>query len=218
MGFGPFLLAGSVFFATLALYLSFKVPHAPLQVPAVIGRNNTALFLTNSESGLSNVHLATTQALLERYPHVHVHFASFTPVGPKLQRISSYGRKRTAAAKDIVFHELDGLSLGPTAKAAGQTMSKTIHPPGLAGIDTLCNELQLYLSPWNAEEHLAMYEQVKHIVENLDPAVVILDTLLRPAIDAIRGQNRLHAFITPNTLVDNFFGDQPWKMLWKYPW
>ena len=218
MGLGPFFFAGSALIAIFALYLSFTVPSAPLQSPVVIGKNNTALFLTNSEFGLSNVHLATTQALLEQHPHVQIHFASFTPLGPKLQRISSYGRKVTATAKDIVFHELDGLSLGPRAKVAGQTMSGTLHPPGLAGIDTMCKQLQLYLSPWNAEEHLAMYEQVKQVITELNPAIVVLDSLLRPGIDAVRDQNRLHAFVTPNTLVDNFSGDQPWKMLWKYPW
>ncbi|KAK7951071.1 2-hydroxyacylsphingosine 1-beta-galactosyltransferase [Apiospora aurea] len=78
--------------------------------------------------------------------------------------------------------------------------------------------MQRFVSPWSGGEHLNIYNQVKSIIDELNPAVVVLDTALRPALNATRDKNRLHAFITPNTLIDNFPAEQPWaKMLWKYP-
>ncbi|KAI0000585.1 hypothetical protein F4779DRAFT_147380 [Xylariaceae sp. FL0662B] len=218
MGLRRMFLAGSVFIGGLALFLSLMTSRPSPLPPPIIGKNNTALFISNSEHGLSNVHVATAQALLEHYPHIQVHFASFPALGPRLQRVSSYSQKKTAAAKEIVFHPIDGLSLIQACFAAGQRISDAIQPPGRAGIKAACKNIQLFISPWSGESHLSMYEQVKQILTEVDPAVVVLDTLLRPALDATRDQNRLHAFITPNTLIDNFPADQPWAaMLWKYP-
>ena len=218
MGLRRLLFVGSAFVAILALFLSTRSRPLSQTPPPVIGKNNTALFLVNSEHGLSNVHVATAQALLERYPHIQVEFASFAPLGPRLSRVSSYSRK-TANVREIAFHQLDGLSLTHAIVSTGHSADEALHPPGLAGIEFVKRNMQFYISPWSGEAHLAMYEQVKQILAAVDPAVVVLDTMLRPALDATRDQNRLHAIITPNTLIDNFPTEQPWAaMLWKYPW
>lgn len=78
--------------------------------------------------------------------------------------------------------------------------------------------MQIALDPWNQEDHLALFRHISKLIEDVDPAVVVLDTMFSPAIEATRAANRLHAFITPNMLVDNFPDKQPWLgMLWKYP-
>ncbi|KAI0153280.1 hypothetical protein GGR57DRAFT_492380 [Xylariaceae sp. FL1272] len=60
--------------------------------------------------------------------------------------------------------------------------------------------------------------QISHIIDDINPAVVVIDTLFRPALDATRDKNRLHAIISPNTLIEDFPADQPLdKMFWKYP-
>lgn len=214
----PLAIAVSVFIAGLGLFLSSWTSPAQTPIPPILGRNNTALFIVNSEPGFSNINLATAKALLEQHPHVEVHIASFEPLRPRIQRVTSYVQKNTGTGQGIEFHQINGLSLTSATVAAGQTADKVIHPPGRAGIDALCRDFQLYVSPWSVEDHLAMYEQMKQILAEVDPAVVILDTLLRPALDATRDQNRLHAFLVPNTLIDNFPDKQPWgAMLWKYP-
>jgi hypothetical protein len=88
----------------------------------------------------------------------------------------------------------------------------------MAGIDHLCEDMQLWISPWSAEDHFSLYQEMQAIINDVDPAVVVLDTLFRPGIDAARDMNRLHAIISPNSVVDNFLGDQPYgSMFWKYP-
>lgn len=184
--------------------------------PPVVGINNTALFLTTSDYGLSNVHVATAQALLERHPHVQLHFASFAKMEPRIKRVVSYGKN--PENKDILFHNIEGSSVIDTCRALGKTTANSIHPPGWAGIGQLCKDMQLFISPWSGENHLALYEQVNRIIDTVNPAVVVLDTLFRPAVDATRDKNRLHAIISPNTLIENFPAEQPWgEMFWKYP-
>ncbi|KAK8059087.1 hypothetical protein PG996_009017 [Apiospora saccharicola] len=125
----------------------------------VTGINNTALFLVTGVHGLSNVHFATIQSLLEHHPQVEIHFA--TPTSDtdstdgvngrnvaKLKRIASFARSVNPAARDVTFHHLPGPS-------------------------------------W-----------VRALKQNTD----------------------VGAFVTPNTLIENFVAEQPWLgMLWKYP-
>ncbi|KAI1735808.1 hypothetical protein F4680DRAFT_434519 [Xylaria scruposa] len=213
------LITGAISIVLIAFLLSWRsvlLPSNPNIPPPVVGINNTALFLVTSDYGLSNVHVATAHALLERHPHIQLHFGSFAPMAPKLERVSSHNRR--PHSKDIVFHQIKGLSVIDTCRAFGKKTSNSIHPPGWAGIGQLCKDMQLYVSPWTGEDHLNIYEQIKRIIDTVDPAVVVLDTPFRPAIDATRDMNRLHAIVSPNTLIESFPAEQPWgKMFWKYP-
>ncbi|KAF5018437.1 hypothetical protein F66182_9582, partial [Fusarium sp. NRRL 66182] len=156
--------------------------------------------------------------MLENHPDIEVHFGSFSKLAGKLERVSRFSRKRTPEARDIVFHTLQDPSYGETLANAGKVLDNIPHPPGLAGISHLCKDMQAFISPWTGEEHFALYQEMGSLIDEIDPAVVVLDTLFRPAIDATRDKNRQHAIITPNQIVDNFIGEQPYGgMFWKYP-
>jgi hypothetical protein len=207
------VLLGTFLAASIAYFFSGgnTLPRGPY----IQGKNKTILFFTNSEHGLSNVHLATSSALLEKYPDLDVHYASFPAARRKLESISSLARAKTPAASDIIFHELKGLTFAQAIAKEGRSF---ISPPGWRGIASLAEHIQLWVSPWSVEDHVEMFEELREIIDKVDPAVVVLDSWFRPAIDATRNKNRQHAFITPNTLVDHFLGSQPfWNMLWKYP-
>lgn len=194
---------------------------APVQ-----GRNNTVLFITSEPAGLSNALVATAAALVERHPEVQVHYASFPSLANTVARVSSLARHSrvskasTDRSNDITFHPLTSAP-GFLEKNAGTKHSywEMIHPPGLQGIDTMIASIQRWIAPWPAEEHLALFEEIRLLIEKeVDPAVVVLDTLFPPGVDATRDANRLHAFISPNQLIDSFGVKQPWgAALWKYP-
>ncbi|KAI1857010.1 uncharacterized protein JN550_013503 [Neoarthrinium moseri] len=210
----------SVLLPILAILLERNLMARSEAYAPIIGRANVTLFLVNSEAGLSNVFAATAQALLEQHPTVTVHFASFSPIAPQLERISSYSRTQSLShpAPGIIFHELPDLTLTRAIHLSGRTMSNMAHPPGLGGIDQICRDIQFYISPWSGEDHYVLYQRLVDIIDQVDPAVIVLDTVFRPGIDATRERKRLHAFISPNTLIDNFAMDQPWgSMFWKYP-
>ncbi|KAI5461931.1 hypothetical protein BGZ63DRAFT_442770 [Mariannaea sp. PMI_226] len=207
------ILLGALLAVSLSYFLLSE--NKPQHAPYIQGKNGTVLFISNSEHGLSNVHLATSSALLENYPNIDVHYASFPSVRPKLGRISSFARVKTPEASDIVFHELKGPTFAQAIVKEGRSF---ISPPGWAGIASLAEHIQLWISPWSVEDHIELFEDLGAIIDKVDPAVVVLDTWFRPAIDITRHKSRQHAFITPNTLVDNFLGNQPLRvMFWKYP-
>jgi hypothetical protein len=213
------LLTGALLIAALAFLFSGG-PKEPVATwpPYVRGQNKTALILANKEHGLSNVLIATASALLEQYPDIDVHYASFPGLTDKLQRVSDFARTKTPAARGVVYHQFKGRSFTDVITEKGKHIDNIAHPPAIAGIGVVANDMQLWVSPWSFKDHLDLYNEIVELLNELDPAVVVVDTLFRPALDAVRGQNRQHMFITPNTNVDNFLGDQPYgSMFWKYP-
>jgi hypothetical protein len=72
--------------------------------------------------------------------------------------------------------------------------------------------------PWSGPEYFNIVEELSRIIQEIDPAVVGLDPLFGPGIDATRLLNRKHAILSPNVLKDTFAPMQPMaSVLWKYP-
>ncbi|KAI8951441.1 hypothetical protein F4801DRAFT_589656 [Xylaria longipes] len=211
--------AGAVTVAVLALIASqWTPPTAPLITDIRQGRNNTVLFLTNSEHGLANVLVATAYTLLERHPEVQVHYASFPSMARKLERISERARQKQPSARGIVYHELPDLSFISIMVGQGREPTSVLHPPGHAGVKTIIRDMPFYTSPWSGEDHMRLFHRFKDIIDEVDPSLVVLDPTLRPAIHAARNSSRLHAFISPLTPIESFPLEQPYfGWLWKYP-
>jgi hypothetical protein len=93
-----------------------------------------------------------------------------------------------------------------------------IFAPGLKGINRLAEGMSFHLDPWRADDYVRLYGHIHGLITQVDPAIIILDSTLRPAIDAARDLNRRFAVLTPNALVDSLAPAQPWgKTYWKYP-
>lgn len=186
--------------------------------PYIQGKNKTVLFLANCEHGLANVHVATAVGLLENYPDIDVHYASFPSVRNKIARVSNYATTRQPTARNITFHELNGPSFEEAFNKLNGDVGTMIHPPGVKGMPRFLEELQQWIAPWDVDTHMSLYNEMGAIIDEVNPAVVVLDTLFRPSFDITRDKNWQHAILTPNTLADNFIGKQPnLGMLWKYP-
>ncbi|WYZ43470.1 hypothetical protein EsH8_VI_001169 [Colletotrichum jinshuiense] len=181
----------------------------------IVGRNNTVLFLVNVEHGLSNVHVATAFSLIEHHPEVTVHFASWSKLRDRTDKLSAFARKRTPSSPPVVFHELPP----PNFYDAGKRTSLSLmQPPGIAGNRALSKDMQQLVSPWSGPDYLKIYKHVSGLIQEIDPAVVVLETFMRPGADATRDANRLYAVLTPNMLSECFGEQQPWMgVFWKYP-
>lgn len=183
------------------------------------GRNNTVLFLSNSEHGLANVLLATSHAMLVEHQDIEVHYVSFRGLAEDVATLSRFARKTSPDVRPIKFHTLKGTTYGAALNSVGHFIDETIGAPGVAGIAKLCSDLQKYLMPWTGPEYLALYREITSILEEVDPAMVAVDSQFGPGLDAIRALGLQHAILTPNALKDNFADRQPWgAVLWKYPW
>jgi hypothetical protein len=202
--------------AGISLFFSRKssAPHfgQPRRFP---GRNNTVLFLTDSHAGNSNVHVAASHALLLEFPDLEIHFASFPKLEKTITATSEFAVQQKPSTTPIIFHPLEGKSF---TEALGYSIEDAIQRPGLGGIDSFCSNMQRFLMPWTASDYLALYEHIMGVLDEIDPIVVIVDSLLSPALDATRAQGRNHVTLSPNSLKDNFASMQPWgSMFWKYP-
>ncbi|KAI1658006.1 hypothetical protein F4813DRAFT_358765 [Daldinia decipiens] len=107
----------SILISISALFLArfITLSPSPKSPPVVIGRANVVLFLVNSEAGLSNVFVAIAKSVLEQHPAVTIHFVSFAPLAPQLERISSYIRVKNPS------------NPAPDIRLSGRIMSNMVH-------------------------------------------------------------------------------------------
>ncbi|KAI0199394.1 hypothetical protein F4808DRAFT_471677 [Astrocystis sublimbata] len=211
--------AGAITVAALALYVSqWTPPSAPRMTEIHQGRNNTVLFLTNCEHGLAMNFLAMAYTLLVHHPEIEVHYASFKPMARRLERISEHARQKQPSARSIVYHELPDLVLLDLMIAKGRAPDSIVHGPGIAGVKTVIRDMTYYVSPWSAEQHMRLFNGCAEVMDKVDPALVVLDTTMRPAIHAARNRTRLQAVISALHPAETFPLDQPYlSWLWKYP-
>ncbi|RWA05990.1 hypothetical protein EKO27_g9115 [Xylaria grammica] len=212
-------LGGSATVAVLALLVGYWTAQSAPRIETIRqGRNNTVLFLTNSEHGLSNVFLATVYTLLERHPEVEVHYASFSSMSRRLERVSKRAQEKNPSARSVVYHELPELDFLYAMVQIGMDVTGVIHPPGRASASSVARNMPLLTSPWLGEDHMTLFQKATDIIDEVDPSLVVLDALLRPAIDATWNSSRLHAFISPLTPIESFPLEQPYgSWIWKYP-
>ncbi|SPO06230.1 uncharacterized protein DNG_08919 [Cephalotrichum gorgonifer] len=204
-----------------AILLSYLTNNKELEnhlFKQVQGKNNTVLFLSNSNLGYSNVHLATAFALLEKHPSVKIHYGMFEKLRPRVERVSEYGKRANPAAQPISIHLLHSEEYIVALKTRGvDPESSLITGPGWAGGAFFHRNFRWVLSPWLQEDHLDIYRDCADLINTIDPAVVVLDPILRPAIEATQDADRLYAVLSPNTF-ETFLKYQPWaKWLWKFP-
>lgn len=222
----------SVVIAALAVVLALfawpqSKPHN--DYPALVqgSSNNTVLFIVAELHGLVNIHVATAQGLLERHPDIQVHFISYASLESKLARVSTLSKTRQPLAKDIIFHQLEGEAYSAaflrkiettTPRIGAKGFEALITPPGIVGLDILVTTIEHTTSPWDAPDHLAVYNQVSEIIDRVNPATIIVDTVFHPGIEAVRAKHWSHSIISPNSAVDTFMAYQTYgKMFWKYP-
>jgi len=163
-----FLGCSAVIAILAALISQWSPPSAPRITTYHQGRNNSVLFLGNSEFGLSNVLVATAATLLEYHPDVEVHFASFPSMGGRLERISNVvGQKKkkktessSSRSSSIVFHELSDLSFLAVSMQSGVTLTTVTHPPGIASAGMISRRVSYLVSPWSGEDHITLFEEI----------------------------------------------------------
>lgn len=209
----------SVAVIAIAVFL-VRVPTSPNRPSShALGRNNTVLFLAGSASGLSNIHVAASYGLQEHAsPYIELHYASFANRQKDISRVSSMATRKFPGASPILWHELPSPDYLDAVYRHIGNISGMIFPPGLKGAERLAAGMGFHLDPWETGEYVRLYQHVRQLIVRLDPAVVVLDMSLRPALDAARDLDRRLVMLSPNALVDTIAAGQPWgKSLWKYP-
>ena len=186
------------------------------------------LFVTNSESGQANTILAMALEATIR-PHVEVHLASFPALKRRVERLSP----------KVNFHPLDGKGLLETIAARGLAEEMHPHPPTTKSYEPYGRMLALLVTGWDGEcafyfllqmwvvtdmrrlfgsAYVRLCDSIKGIIEELNPDLVVVDSLLNAGFDACHFLNRRFVTSSPNTPMDIARAHQPWlKGVWYYP-
>ena len=163
------------------------------------------LFLTLSERGQANIHLATSHALRTAYGdnEVEVHFASFPDIAKAVIKVSEQ------AGKDIIFHPIGGRSYSEGIQSLGFDLQKVRHKPGIRGVSEF-NWLVAHAAvPWLGPDYVDVFHSVRQVIEETDPALIVVDTLFMPGIDAVRSLNYTYIVLSPNDVRNALLPTQP---------
>ena len=185
------------------------------------------LFVTNSESGQANTILAMALEATTR-PHVQVHIASFSTLRRRIEKLSP----------KINFHVLDGKDMLETMTARGVSEQTLMHPPTTKSFEPYGRMMAVILTGWDGEcmfcllqlwvvtdachpfglAYMRLCDSIKRIIEELNPGVVVIDSLMNAGFDACHSLNQKFVVSSPNTPMDLVREHQPWlKGFWYYP-
>lgn len=164
----------------------------------------TILFLTNSELGQASVILAVAQEVVLASGS-RVHLGSF----PALAQ---------SVPEDVKFYCLPGRSMKQVFASNGEEFLPK-HRPGLIGTSSgFAKAYSCVLAPWNGSEYALIFDACRHLIQDLEPALVVLDPLFSPAYDAAISLNHRCLVLSPNTFKDHATGSQPGlNSLYKVP-
>lgn len=179
------------------------------------------LLAVNSEYGQANVFLAVAHSLQALDSDVQIHFASFAPISDDVSSASEYSRQCTQGARPWHFHLLDGPSLMEAVKAmkgTEQLEKALLKRPNFFSTTEVLSMVMNLLLPWNGPEFVQSYKSFVGIVDEVQPDIIVVDSLLSPVLTACRHLKYNHLVLSPNTLKDFAAALQPWgAMFWKFP-
>lgn len=169
------------------------------------------LFLTNSELGQCNVALAVAEEFL-RKGDFKVHFASFAPVADEVNNL----HKRAGCENTAQFHEIPSPCM--TDLAIRSCVGLLFHKPGVKGATQGFAKVGRAMESWRPSEYKQAYDACVDIVNNLQPAMVVVDPILHVGIDACHATKTRFTVLWPVPLKDVVVVIQPKAaVLWKYP-
>lgn len=177
--------------------------------------NTRILYISNSERGQANVFFATSQSLLNNYPFVELHWASFPPLSTA---ITAFSQSESLQDRHIIFHPLNGTAYVEKLTLIGFEIRDLPHPHGLRGAAHALSNMPILYVPWNGSEYSEIYKDIIRVIEDVDPGLVVVDTMFTPAHDAVRQLQQEHVLLSPNSLRDFSTARQPrGELFWKFP-
>ncbi|KAF4625106.1 hypothetical protein G7Y89_g13063 [Cudoniella acicularis] len=161
---------------------------------ATMEKQQSILFITNSELGQASVILAVAHEFLIR-PEYDVHIASFTALKNSISELNEdASRASSNSVSKATFHVIDGKSMKEATGRATEFLE--MHPHGING---------------------ALYAY-DNIIKDICPDIVAVDPLFSQGVDACNNLGQKCVILSPNTLKELVLQDQPGATpLTKFP-
>ncbi|KAL0058554.1 hypothetical protein AAF712_014766 [Marasmius tenuissimus] len=166
------------------------------------------LVFTYDDYGQANPMLSIVHELAVMQPDIELHVASFKPLDKRLPHLQSLIDRERARrdpnssltpTKDIVFHACKGISNMQDFGLHSGGMKELPHPGGLRGCFRTTKNLDYLVAPLDGPEYLESFVQCRELIEEeVQPEIVVVDILFRPALDACRALNQ--RFVVMNTI------------------
>lgn len=175
---------------------------------------NKVLMLCCSESGHSNVYMATVHSLLKQDPSIELHLGSFARLEDTFRE--AVETHNCSEKKKPVFHPIQGPPIFEVLDRDPDPDRRMLDVARLApGFWNTPRAIRFFLlkmaSSWTAEEYVDIFEQVSRIVGQVSPDVVVIDGLFSPALSAVQHLKKQKAegepgfkvaVLSPNSLKD----------------
>ena len=204
-------------FALVAVYSS-RSPAPSITKPFVRGRNNTILFLSNDDLGLANAMVATSYALLTKHSDLEIHYGTHRRFQSPLSNVNEAAHDNKALSKPVTAHIFHGKDYEDSILELMTDPLEVYHKTGWWNLEGFLRTLTLALQPVEPEQYLSTFKQCLALIEEIDPAVVVVEPLFSPGIDAVRMMRRREVMLSPSALQDTLGQFQPnGEVLWKYP-
>lgn len=207
----------------------YILTHLPGTMTKVDSRTpRSILLITNIENGESNVFLATAQALLEADADVELHFATFAGLEAAVASTWERAKVNVPHAKPIVFHAIDGLSMGDGLRhyfATNTSMGKDAYlpdsflaKPGLSNTIRAIRDIVPIFVPYDGPQLAKVVSSIVDIINTVGSDLVVVNSLMTPALTACYHLGVQFACLSPNAIKEFAGPSQPHgASLWKYP-
>lgn len=189
------------------------------------GQRLKILFACNSEHGQANAMFAIAHEMLIR-GDVDVHVVSFSDLLPRIAQQNDVAKRAAPhAATELHAHWFRSPSMLHKMlqyKEAGGSYEKIVnvilHETGFRGMWNACSTMTDILLCWNGEQHVAIVEDVQRLCAEIEPDLLVVDSILFPGFDAAVGSNTEFAVLSANAMKDVVAPYQKHgEALWKIP-
>jgi hypothetical protein len=185
------------------------------------------LLITNEDRGQANAFLATSDALLQADPSLELHFASFAGLQAAVTSTCEHARLTAAGAKQIVFHQISGLSMKKGVEnyiqarkipRTGLLPTSFLSPPGFLNTPRAIRDTIPVMVPYDGPQLVEIFSSIVDIINEVNADLVVVDSLMTPALTACCHLGVKFVCLSPNAIKDFAMRDQPnGAGLWKYP-
>ncbi|OAA48786.1 3-hydroxyacid dehydrogenase/reductase [Cordyceps fumosorosea ARSEF 2679] len=174
------------------------------------------LMLTNAEHGQANVFLATAHEILQVDPEVEVHVCSFPALESSVDSIRVLNK---SADSRLSFIKLAGPSWKQALFGRPEHQFQELNDirPTIWNVARAA-KLTRIACPWTSGELCNLVTEIEKIIEDLNPALTIVDNLFTPAVTVCYKVKPHWMVLSPNTYKEFALANQPnQQYYWKYP-
>ena len=185
----------------------------------MVASRRSILFLTYSEHGQANVHLATAWELLKRDDY-DLHLASYAVLKPRIEELNKEFALQNAQGAnvktpEVAFHEFRGIPMMDYAKLNNIPFPHSPSYNNVVSTFSTCAHLMVREDP---EEYIKGFDDMIQLVKDLDPVVIVVDRNCYMAMDACLASGVEYVQMSPCSFYEACAEMQPHgKALWKYP-